>query len=98
MSKKDDVLRAMVSDAMTLTYEDLEQAFDSTRYAMDRVMEERGMVGLTDEDWQYVRIFFTFFYQAGFSDSCRRFDDLLDRIIDAGNQTSGLTCKCTPLA
>ena len=82
MSKTEDVLRAMVHDAVTLTDADVSASFDATRKRIDRIREEKGHSALSDGDWECVRDFYELFYRSGFTDAHRRLKAVLDRIAD----------------
>ena len=82
MSKTEEVLCAMVHDAVTLTDADVSASFDATRKNVDRIREEKGLEPYTEEDWRFIRNFYELFYRAGFSDAHRRLKVMLDRIAE----------------
>ena len=93
MLKMEDVLRAMVHDAMTLTDAQVDASFNSSRKSMEHIREEKGLEPYTEEDWKFIRNFYELFYRAGFSDAARRFKNLLDQIAD-GRQAEEVKVMC----
>lgn len=83
MSKMEDVLHAMVHDAMTLTDADVDATFESSRKSLEQIREEMGYPAYTEEDWSFIKNFYNLFYRAGFSDAFRRLITAIDSIADA---------------